>query len=435
MPRSNPHPPRSRTKPNLKFRSVRECTTIQCYSDKAYTCQSSLLILLNARFCCTLRLIHQSDSRRSIEVRRPRAARSIPFDDFLYRIGGRDPFPIQLGHLDTLEESLVAALRLLHAKGISFPVSAEQIELLRPLTSVPDSTAHPILFLPYNKRATWASDNLPPTWQADQLSDARLIFRIAKLLLRLSDLPSRPALLDLSSQHALATYLSRNPPSYHIDLCLGVAPVTAKLAYQIALALDLRNKGQESRDVLESFFGGPMPLPEPGQLARAPAVGLPRDETRDDAQPPVPVEKPDASNPMLERVMSVIPTRRSVIDLGPDRVGIDPYTPTMKMGPIASLTRRLVDHEPQLFQDFLNTIRSLHDFDLNALREDSGSYAPSPAGPWWCRSPGRASTSAGNEPAKAHGSTHGREEAIIIESMLKDVQDTLSSKRQTSSTS
>ncbi|RYO91426.1 hypothetical protein DL766_009852 [Monosporascus sp. MC13-8B] len=264
MPSSDPHPPRSRAKPNLKSRSVRKCITIQCRSDKAYTCQLSLLILLNARSCCTLRLIDQSDSRRSIEVRRPRAARSIPFDDFLYRIGGRDPFPIQLGHLDTLEESLVTALRLLHAKRISFPVSAEQIELLQPLTSVPDSTTRPTLFLPYNKRATWASDDLPPTWQADQLSDARLIFRIAKLLLRLSDLPSGPALLDLPSQHALATHLSRNPPSYHIDLCLGVAPVTAELAYQIALALVLRNKGQESCDVLESFFGGPIPLPKPG---------------------------------------------------------------------------------------------------------------------------------------------------------------------------
>ncbi|RYP05274.1 hypothetical protein DL765_009883 [Monosporascus sp. GIB2] len=76
------------------------------------------------------------------------------------------------------------------------------------------------------------------------------------------------------------------------------------------------------------------------------------------------------SNPMLERAMSVIPTGRSVMDLRPDRVGIDPYTSTTKMDPIASLTRQLVDHEPQLF---LNTIRSLHDFDLNAIREDSGS--------------------------------------------------------------
>ncbi|RYP63170.1 hypothetical protein DL771_009401 [Monosporascus sp. 5C6A] len=54
---------------------------------------------------------------------------------------------------------------------------------------------------------------------------------------------------------------------------------------------------------------------------------------------------------------------------------------------------------------------------------------PSPAGTWWCRLPSRASTNAGNEPAKVHGFAPGREEAIIIENMLKGVQDTLSYER------
>ncbi|KAL7619919.1 hypothetical protein AAE478_010466 [Parahypoxylon ruwenzoriense] len=211
-----------------------------------------------------LRLVHHSDSERTIGVRRPKAARFIPFDDFLYHIGGRDPFPIQSGHLDTLEESLIAALRSLHAQGISFPVSAEQIELLQPSTSVPGSAACTTLFLPYNKRASWASDKLPPTWQADQLSDARLIFRIAKLLLQLSNPSSRHDLLDLPSQQALYTHLSKDPLSHHVDLCLGVAPVTVELAYGIIHALVWQKKGRESRDALELFFGGPMPLPEPG---------------------------------------------------------------------------------------------------------------------------------------------------------------------------
>ncbi|RYO78291.1 hypothetical protein DL762_008773 [Monosporascus cannonballus] len=89
---------------------------------------------------------------------------------------------------------------------------------------------------------------------------------------------------------------------------------------------------------------------------------------------------------------------------GPDHVGINPYTTPhvsfewysyeastitsmMKMDPIASRIRQLVDHEPaQLLQDFLNTIRSLYDrisdFDLNAIlgnmgvteTDDRGSY-------------------------------------------------------------
>lgn len=39
--------------------------------------------------------------------------------------------------------------------------------------------------------------------------------------------------------------------------------MTAEFAYQISLAFALRNTARESLDVLESFFGGPMPLPEP----------------------------------------------------------------------------------------------------------------------------------------------------------------------------
>ncbi|KAI1499679.1 hypothetical protein F5X99DRAFT_272377 [Biscogniauxia marginata] len=259
-----PRPPRPRAKANLESRGARGCITIRCRSYEAYTCQLSLLITLNARSHHTLRLVHHSDSQRYIQVRRPRAARSIPFDDFLRRIGRQEPLPIQLGHLDTLEESLVAALHLLHAKRISFPVLAEQVELLQPSTNVPDGAECPTLFLPYNKGAAWASDKLPPTWQADQLSDARFIFHVAKLLLRLSDSSSRPAVLDLPSQRALATYLSRKPASYHINLCLNIAPTTAELGYEIIHALIRHNKGQEGRDALETFFGGPIPLPDPG---------------------------------------------------------------------------------------------------------------------------------------------------------------------------
>lgn len=40
--------------------------------------------------------------------------------------------------------------------------------------------------------------------------------------------------------------------------------MTAELTHAIALAFVMRNKAKECCDVLESFFGGPMPLPEPG---------------------------------------------------------------------------------------------------------------------------------------------------------------------------
>ncbi|KAI2615394.1 hypothetical protein GGR54DRAFT_613255 [Hypoxylon sp. NC1633] len=256
--------PRRRQKRQISKSSAHRCITIPFRSNDAYTCQLSLLIILNAQSYQTLRLVRQSDSQRIIEVERPKATH-LHFDDLLYRIGGAEPSPLQPSELDTLEESLVAALRLLHAKNISFPISAKQIELLQPSPQkVPDGAAFPTLFFSYNKEASWVSDTLPPTWQDNQLFAAKAIFRTAKILLQLSDPSfSKPFRLDLQSQHILATYMSRGPASHHINRCLDVAPVTAELAYRIALALVLRNNAKESLEVLESFFGGSMPLPEP----------------------------------------------------------------------------------------------------------------------------------------------------------------------------
>lgn len=141
----------------------------------------SLLIILNARKWPTPRLVRHSSSQRTIEVDPPRASRLIPFQEFLDSIGTQSCLPIQLRLLDALEESLVGALRLLHANNISFPVSIEQIALLRPSSTSPDGTTLATLYLMYNKRANWASDTWPPTWQEDQLAGARLFFHIAKV--------------------------------------------------------------------------------------------------------------------------------------------------------------------------------------------------------------------------------------------------------------
>ncbi|KAI1762462.1 hypothetical protein GGR53DRAFT_501540 [Hypoxylon sp. FL1150] len=248
-------------------------TCFQFRSNDAYTCQLSLLIILHAQSYQTFRLVHHSDSQRIIKVERPKAT-YLHFDDLLYSIGGVEPFPLQPTELDALKESLVAALRLLHAKNISFPISAKQIELLQPTQKPSDDTTCPTLFLPYNKKASWASDTLPSTWKDDQLSVAKAIFRTAKILLQLSDPSSKPFRLDLESQQTLVRYLSRGPASHHINLCVGVAPVTAELAHHIALALVLRNGAKESLEVLESFFGEPMSLPEPNASPDAPFASL-----------------------------------------------------------------------------------------------------------------------------------------------------------------
>ncbi|KAI3321597.1 hypothetical protein HD806DRAFT_502974 [Xylariaceae sp. AK1471] len=252
-------PSRRRVKPNRT-----NCDVIRFRSDAAYTCQVSLLIILNARNCPTIRLVRHSDSQRTIEADLPGASRLIRFQEFLDSIGTQSSLPIQHHLLDALEESLVSALRLLHANNISFPVSIEQIALLPSTSTVPDGTTSATLYLMYNKKAIWASDKWPSTWQDDQLAGARLFFHIAKLLVQLSSLSSRPAPLDFSSQQVLATYVSESPASHHIDLCYNAAaPLTAELTNEIALAFVMRGKAQKCCDVLESFFGEPMLLPEP----------------------------------------------------------------------------------------------------------------------------------------------------------------------------
>lgn len=92
----------------------------------------------------------------------------------LENIKDKEPPPIQYHHLEFLEERLIAALQLLHDNNISWPVSFDMVEILKPFTT-------PKLFIPYNKAATRDVDKLPPDWKAKQLSDARYTFGIVKV--------------------------------------------------------------------------------------------------------------------------------------------------------------------------------------------------------------------------------------------------------------
>ncbi len=79
---------------------------------------------------------------------------------------------------------------------------------------------------------------------------------------------SSPAPLDFSSQQVLVAYFNDIPASEHLDVCFNaVAPMTAELAHALALGFVVRNKAQRCRDVLDSFFGAPLLLPEPGTSA------------------------------------------------------------------------------------------------------------------------------------------------------------------------
>ncbi|KAI3318786.1 hypothetical protein HD806DRAFT_302640 [Xylariaceae sp. AK1471] len=171
-------------KKEKKKKERRKSGVIVCPTQEAYTCQSTLLILLHTRFRNTLHPIHQEDSQRTIEYDRAALSRSsrglVSFDTLLQYLCWENTISIQLPYLNALEESLIDALRLLHSRNISFPVSVEDIEFSRHWQSDRGDIKTFKLFLPYNKKASWASDNLPPTWKADQLESARSIFFIPK---------------------------------------------------------------------------------------------------------------------------------------------------------------------------------------------------------------------------------------------------------------
>lgn len=224
------------------------------------------LLILQTKSYNTLHPIRQDDSQRTIEfdlASFPGASYRVSFDDLLEALCCEETLPAKLPHLDALQQSLVNAIRLLHSNNISFPLSTGQVEFSRRCGEEWRDIKSLKLFLPFNKRACWASDTLPPSWKADQLAYAESIFFVPKLLVRLAT-SLKPTVLDLASQQALTTYLRENPTFQHDQYCLGILPLTAGLAHQIAYCLVMRNMAEQSREVLESFFGGPMPLPEPG---------------------------------------------------------------------------------------------------------------------------------------------------------------------------
>ncbi|KAK5627742.1 hypothetical protein RRF57_003457 [Xylaria bambusicola] len=253
-------------KTRRKHDSARKKNVILCRTEEAYTCHLSLLILLHTKSYNTLHPIRQDNSQQSIEfdfASFPSASYRVSFNDLLEALCCQKTLPSKLPYLDALQQSLVDVLQLLHSHNISFPVSTSDIEFSRHISEEWRDIKSLKLFLPFNKKACWASDKLPPSWKADQLACAESIFLIPKLLTRLAASP-QPTLLDLASQQALTVYLRENPTFHHDKYCLGITPITAELAHQIAYNLVMRNMAKESCEILESFFGGPMPLPEPG---------------------------------------------------------------------------------------------------------------------------------------------------------------------------
>ncbi|TGJ83944.1 hypothetical protein E0Z10_g4798 [Xylaria hypoxylon] len=204
-----------------------------------------------------------NEASNSILLPFPAPAIEFFFDALLEALCCQEPLPNTLSYLDALQQSLVDALQLLHSHNISFPLSTSDIQFSRHVSEDWRDIGSLKLFLPYNKKACWASDRLPPSWKADEVACVKSIFLVPKLLTRLADSP-QPTLLDVASQHALAVYLRENPTFQHDKYCLSIHPLTAELAHQIAYNLVMRNMAEKSREVLESFFGGPMPLPEPG---------------------------------------------------------------------------------------------------------------------------------------------------------------------------
>lgn len=156
----------------------------QCRTEEAYTCHLTLLILLHTKSYNTLHLIRQDDSQRSIEfdfASFPSASYRVFFNDLLEALCCQETLANKLPYLDALQQSLVDVLQLLHSHNISFPVSTSDIQFSRHVDEKWKDIASLKLFLPFNKKACWASDKLPPSWKADEIACAESIFLIPKV--------------------------------------------------------------------------------------------------------------------------------------------------------------------------------------------------------------------------------------------------------------
>ncbi|XXG93836.1 hypothetical protein Hte_000085 [Hypoxylon texense] len=253
---------RSKTETKYRFKSDRSNVKnikLNFPTKKKYSCQLSLSIILYARSIDTLRVIRHDDTLRSIEAEHHES--SISFFD-LFSDG--DFRTIPTGHLDKLEERFVAALSALHTNRIFYPISAKHVGFLQ---SSRDS-AEPQLYLQYNSKARWASNKLPKTWQADQLSHARCLFRVVKMLLRLSTCwPGEHIAFNIQEQRDLETYVRKlGPPSHHVDLLVNsAAPMTTRLASEVMLYLVKKARAEEGYienacDFFDSLFGKCVPL-------------------------------------------------------------------------------------------------------------------------------------------------------------------------------
>ncbi|KAI2606589.1 hypothetical protein GGR54DRAFT_644204 [Hypoxylon sp. NC1633] len=233
--------------------------------EHTYICQQTLLDLLHAHSFHSLHPVCRNDAERSIEFDYawfPVASYRLGLGDVLLQLSYSLNVAAQRPYLDAVQQSLVDALHLLHAHNISFPLSADRVQFARSCDADQGNLQSLKLFLPFNKKARWASSTLPPTWKADQLASAASIFRVPQLLIRLAAAPTLTP-LDPESQQLLAAHIKEHPGLQHDEKCLGIYPITTELAHEIAYCLVTRNKPDKSCDVLDSFFGDRMPLPDP----------------------------------------------------------------------------------------------------------------------------------------------------------------------------
>ncbi|KAI1431268.1 hypothetical protein GGR50DRAFT_700239 [Xylaria sp. CBS 124048] len=168
-------------------------------AERRYACQLTLMIILYARSYGGLRPVEHFDSQRVIgfiDGNVPKDHIRIRFKDFLTHVWFSQDRDRLRSYIDALEGDLLDALTLLHDHRISFPVGEHTIEFsihrhahLGDLSSVR-------LFIPWNKQAGWASDELPSTWKADQREQVRSIFVIAKMF-ELIDLRRKPTILAI----------------------------------------------------------------------------------------------------------------------------------------------------------------------------------------------------------------------------------------------
>ncbi|KAK0718751.1 hypothetical protein B0T21DRAFT_55484 [Apiosordaria backusii] len=285
---------------------------LQCSSERSFSCQQTLLIVLNSHKVTNKYITHcisaSNSRRRQLTLESPIPhSRRLPLSRLL-----SEPYfrYVQPRHIQQLFETTTNTVHLLHRHNISFPISLDVLSVVLPanyavhrsgrLLRINDTHTHThpanyavptngsslplveflsqeeglVVFFEYNRFATHLSRKHSSTRRTRQkeleLNAVASLMAAVHALLRLRDAPASYP-VDASSQAALGSYLASDDATMaHACLINKIANPTPWLAVMLSFFFLAASDFAKCRAVLDAALGGcdaaPRHMVDPGDV-------------------------------------------------------------------------------------------------------------------------------------------------------------------------